>query len=249
MLLARHSSVSVRQLGIASLILLVFVAAGCDRSAASLNNEGNEAFDNQEYGAALQAYEQAQQESPDLAQPVYNAGNTHYRQQRYGAAQQSYEKALSIADADLAQSATFNLGNVLFNAANLEEAIEAYKQALRINSDDADAKHNLELALRELQQQQHEEDEEGQSQAQDQPAEQPDAGQQKLPSALPDQSAGGRQNQEEQDDGQRGQPQIQELTEEQARRLLDAVGRNAETLQGQSLRNEPLSGRPPARDW
>ena len=44
MLLAKHSSVSVRQLGIASLILLVFVAAGCDRSAASLNNEGNEAF-------------------------------------------------------------------------------------------------------------------------------------------------------------------------------------------------------------
>ena len=148
-----------------------------------------------------------------------------------------------------AQSATFNLGNVLFNAANLEEAIEAYKQALRINSDDPDTKHNLELALRELQQQQHEEDEEGQSQAQDQPAEQPDAGQQKQPSALPDQSAGGRQNREEQDDGQRGQPQIQELTEEQARRLLDAVGRNAETLQGQSLRNEPLSGRPPARDW
>ena len=238
-----------RTLGIAAVLLLALAVAGCGRDAASLNNEGNEAFHNQEYGAALQAYQQAQQESPDLAEPVYNAGNTHYRQQGWGTAQQSYEKALSIADADLAQSATFNLGNVLFKADSLEEAIEAYKQALRINPNDADAKHNLELALRELQQQQDEEDEEGQPQAQDQPEEQQDAGQQKQPSALPDQSAGGRQNQEEQDDGQRGQPQIQELTEEQARQLLDAVGRNTETLQGQTLRDEPPSGRPPARDW
>ena len=237
-------------LRIAALLLLVLAAAGCGRNAAALNNEGNEAFRNQEYGAALQAYEQAEQESPDLAEPVYNAGNTHYRQQRYGSAQQSYEQVLSIAEADLAQSATFNLGNGLFNAANLEEAIEAYKQALRMNPDDADAKHNLELALRELQEQeQDQEDEEGQSQAQDQPADQQDGGQQKQPSALPDQSAGGQQNQDEQDAGQRGQPQIQELTEEQARQLLEAVGRNTETLQGLSLQDEPPSGRPPVRDW
>ena len=236
-----------QSLVIAAMILLVLVVAGCGRNAASLNNEGNEAFRNQEYGAALQAYEQARQESPDLAEPIYNAGNTHYRQQVWGAAQQSYEKALSIADADLAQSATFNLGNVLFNAASLEEAIEAYKQTLRINPDDADAKHNLELALRELQEQ--EQDEEGQSQAQEQPEEQPETGEEEQPSGSQDQSAGGQQNQDEQDDGQRGQPQIQELTEEQARQLLEAVGRNADTLQGQSLRDEPLSGRPPVRDW
>ena len=236
-----------QSLVIAAMILLVLVVAGCGRNAASLNNEGNEAFRNQEYGAALQAYEQARQESPDLAEPIYNAGNTHYRQQVWGAAQQSYEKALSIADADLAQSATFNLGNVLFNAASLEEAIEAYKQTLRINPDDADAKHNLELALRELQEQ--EQDEEGQSQAQEQPEEQPETGEEEQPSGSQDQSAGGQQNQDEQDDGQRGQPQIQELTEEQARQLLEAVGRNADTLQGQSLRDEPPSGRPPVRDW
>ena len=236
-----------RTLGIAAVLLLALAVAGCGRNAASLNNEGNEAFRNQEYGAALQAYEQARQESPDLAEPVYNAGNTHYRQQVWGAAQQSYEKALSIADADLAQSATFNLGNVLFNAASLEEAIEAYKQTLRINPDDADAKHNLELALRELQEQ--EQDEEGQSQAQEQPEEQPETGEEEQPSGSQDQSAGGQQNQDEQDDGQRGQPQIQELTEEQARQLLEAVGRNADTLQGQSLRDEPPSGRPPVRDW
>ena len=236
-----------RTLGIAAVLLLALAVAGCGRDAASLNNEGNEAFRNQEYGAALQAYEQARQESPDLAEPIYNAGNTHYRQQVWGAAQQSYEKALSIADADLAQSATFNLGNVLFNAASLEEAIEAYKQTLRINPDDADAKHNLELALRELQEQ--EQDEEGQSQAQEQPEEQPETGEEEQPSGSQDQSAGGQQNQDEQDDGQRGQPQIQELTEEQARQLLEAVGRNADTLQGQSLRDEPPSGRPPVRDW
>ena len=238
-----------QSLVIAAMILLVLVVAGCGRNAASLNNEGNEAFRNQEYGAALQAYEQARQESPDLAEPIYNAGNTHYRQQVWGAAQQSYEKALSIADADLAQSATFNLGNVLFNAASLEEAIEAYKQTLRINPDDADAKHNLELALRELQEQEQDEEGQSQAQAQEQPEEQPETGEEEQPSGSQDQSAGGQQNQDEQDDGQRGQPQIQELTEEQARQLLEAVGRNADTLQGQSLRDEPPSGRPPVRDW
>lgn len=238
-----------RLLGVAAL-LLVLATAGCGRNAASLNNEGNEAFRSQEYGAALQAYNQAQLESPDLAEPVYNAGNSHYRQRGWEDAQQSYEKALSIAEGELAQSATFNLGNVLFNADSLEEAIEAYKQALRMNPDDADAKHNLELALRKQQEeQQDEEEEDGQSQAQNQPDEEPESGEEDQPSGSQDQSAGGQQGQDEQDNGRRGPPQTQELTEEQARQLLEAVGGNVGTLRGQSLRDEPPSGRPPARDW
>ena len=238
------------QIGITAAILLVLAVAGCGRNAASLNNEGNEAYRNQEYGAALQAYDQAQQESPDLPEPVYNAGNAHFRQQGWDNAQQSYEKALSIAEGQLAQSATFNLGNVLFNADSLEEAIEAYKQALRIDPDDMDAKHNLELAMRKLQeQQQDEEEEEGQSQAQNQPQEDSESGEEEQPSGSEDQSAGGQQGQDEQGNGRRGLPQVQELTEEQARQLLEAVGGNVGTLRGQSLRDEPPTGRPPARDW
>ncbi len=51
-------------------------------------------------------------------------------------------------------SAWYNLGNALFGTGKYKDAAEAYVQTLRINPADREAKQNLELALRKLQQQQ-----------------------------------------------------------------------------------------------
>ena len=50
------------------LLLLLLFAAGlaCGRTAANVNNQGNEPFANEQYETALEAYEQAQSENPDL---------------------------------------------------------------------------------------------------------------------------------------------------------------------------------------
>lgn len=236
----------------AGVVFLVLANAGCGRSAAELNNQGNEAFDNQDYHTSLESYQQAHWESPELAEPVYNSGNSYYRQQGFDEAQESYENALAIADKTLTQNIMFNLGNALFSALRFDEAIEAYKQALRIDPDDMDAKHNLELVLREQQDQDEAKSQEKQPQAQPgqgQREEQAEVRQGEQPADADDQFAGGQQSQEEHGRSRRDRPQTVELTEEQARQLLEAVGQGTDTLQGHLLRSEQVTDRPLDRDW
>ena len=160
---------------------------------AQLMREGNEAFANGAYDEAAQAYNEAQQAAPELAEPVYNQANTRYRQEGLAEAEQLLQQALETADADLAQSAYYNLGNVHFNNQNWQAAIEAYQESLRLNPADADARHNLELAMQQLQQQ---EEEQQQQQEEEQPQE--------------DQSEEnqGEQQQEEQNDSEEQQEQV-----------------------------------------
>ena len=140
------------------MFVLALALVACGQSPQQLNNDGNEAFLEQDYPAALAAYEQAQTDSPDLAEPHYNAASVHYRQEDYEQAQEEIEQALVKENNqdDLNQHSFYNLGNTFFQSQQFETAIEAYKEALRLNPDDVEAKQNLELALRQLQQQQQE---------------------------------------------------------------------------------------------
>jgi tetratricopeptide (TPR) repeat protein len=64
------------------------------------------------------------------------------------------EQAVRGAGRDLTVDASYNLGNARFAAGDLAGAVEAYKQTLRAAPGNADAKFNLELALRAQQRQQ-----------------------------------------------------------------------------------------------
>ncbi len=145
---------------IAILALSVLVAA-CSSSAEKLNQDGNQAFTEQAYLDALEAYQTAQIESPELAEPYYNAANTYYRQGQYAQALEQLQQALQYANEEsLAENSLFNLGNNFFSTQDLETAIEAYKGALLLNPQDQDAKYNLELALQQQEQQQEQEQQE-----------------------------------------------------------------------------------------
>jgi Ca-activated chloride channel family protein len=63
------------------------------------------------------------------------------------------EKAAKAAGRELAPAAHYNLGGARLAAGDAAGAAEAFKQALRLQPDNQDAKYNLELALREEQKQ------------------------------------------------------------------------------------------------
>ena len=132
---------------------------------------GNKAFSAEMYGTALNAYEIAQESLPGRTEPTYNTANTLYRQQRYREAVELYDQVLAGQDLVLSDWTTFNTGNALYESGDHEQAIEMYKQALRINPDDYDAKHNLELALAHMPQPQQQE--ETPTPSQDQPTPEP----------------------------------------------------------------------------
>lgn len=254
-----------------ALLLVLLTVSACGASAGQLNNKGNRAFANGDYTAALEAYESAQAQSPDLAEPYYNAANTLYRQKDARKAQLDMEQALRTADDALSEQGYYNLGNFYFQSQQFEQAAEAYKQALRLNPADMDAKHNLELALQQLQQQK---DQQQQNQQQDQqngggdknqpstptpqpsPTPNPDGTPQPqaTPSAqpTPDSSSGGQSEQQQQNQSGQAQPsQSQQLSKDEARRLLEAITGDTKTLQQKLME---LYGTPPEKstggqDW
>jgi tetratricopeptide (TPR) repeat protein len=135
------------------------VAACGSASAARWNSRGNDAFAKTEYADAQIAYEQAVAAQPARAQTLYNLGNTQFRQAAQEMAQTTLSEAAQAAQTNngdilLAAEAFYNLGNSRFAAADYAGAVEAYKETLRRTPDDMDAKVNLELALRQMENEQ-----------------------------------------------------------------------------------------------
>lgn len=175
--------------------------AGTD--AGKLNQEGNDAYAKQAYEDAWARYQAAQIEDPAKAEPYYNAANTLYRQGNYQDALEQMQQALAYTnDESLAGRGFFNLGNTAYNLQDLTTAVDAYKQALLRDPNDQDAKHNLELALAQQQQQQ------SQQQQSDQEQQQSDQQQQDQQQQSQDQQGqGDQQQQDQQNPGQQDQQQ------------------------------------------
>ena len=224
----------VDRLSLLGLSVLALWVLACGPTPAEVNNSGHEPYLASDYAAALDAYQGAQGTSPESGEPHYNAGNVLYRMGEYEDSLQSYDEALKYAKGELRSSGFFNRGNASFQQQEYEQAVEAYTEVLRMNPDDRDAKHNLELALRQIP-------------PEEQPEEQDD--QQEEEEAEQEQDE--QQDEEEQDDQQEEEEQEQDepITEEQARQILESVGESAQTLQerrGQVL----VSPKPPSEfDW
>jgi tetratricopeptide (TPR) repeat protein len=207
-------------LTIVGLTALALLATACSPSAAKLTGTGNEAFAQQAYEEALRSYQQAQAESPALAEPFYNAANVLYREGKYEEALKELQKAASFPQADkVAQASLFNAGNSAYNTKSWEAAIESYRQALLRNPDDVDAKYNLELALQQQQQEQ-------QQQKQDQQQQ--------------DQQNQDQQNQDQKQDGQGQQDQQQD----QQNQSQDGQGQQDQQNKDQQNPSESDQGQP-----
>jgi tetratricopeptide (TPR) repeat protein len=207
-------------------------AAAADSAAAARNNEGNRLYNQRRYDEALKMYTDAQAVRPEAPELHYNIGNVLYRKQEFDKAAEEYRKAEAARDPALSQAAVFNRGNALLAQQRLPEAIQAYVQALRADPADADAKRNLELALRLLkerqkQQSEKEQDQEGKKPPQPQ---EPREGGGEPPQAPPQRRPG-------------------QMTEEEARQVLEALKEQEREGIRRNARAAVPERREPEKDW
>ncbi|GAB5464888.1 MAG: hypothetical protein Kapaf2KO_03240 [Candidatus Kapaibacteriales bacterium] len=118
------------------------------------NNKAKDEYTAGNFKDAAESYASAVEYSATAAmdkrpQLSYNLGNSHYRGGDY---QKAYDSYLDMGDIDA--DGHFNRGNAMMGLQKYDKAVEAFKEALKLNPKDQDAKYNLSYALEKLKQQQ-----------------------------------------------------------------------------------------------
>jgi len=111
---------------------------------------GLKAYEDGRYDEALQAFDEAKKELPSSAALEFNRGNALYKLGRKDEAKEAYRRVAETERGDLKEKDYYNLGNTWAELGSAKEAIGAYRKALTLDPGDSDARHNLEVVLRNL---------------------------------------------------------------------------------------------------
>ncbi|MEO5946635.1 MAG: tetratricopeptide repeat protein [Chitinophagaceae bacterium] len=127
---------------------------GLNTSAQDVNEiikTGNDFYKQQEYLKAANEYTKALEAEPSNVTAKFNHANALFKlDKKVDAAVLYNDVATTATDKSLLSKAWYNKGVILSNQKNLEESMEAYKNALRNNPDDKEARENLQKAMLEL---------------------------------------------------------------------------------------------------
>ncbi len=237
------------------LVLAIAAGVGWGNPVAEKNARGNREYLEARYADALAAYSQALGHEPEHPDVTYNIGNVLYRQGRFEQAAQGYAKALFPDDERRRKEAAYNAGNAFYRLGNLEQAAAYYKKALEMDENDEDARYNLELVLRQMQNQEQQDQEQKDQKQQDQEKEDQNG----EDSEQDQQDQGEQQNQQQQpseaDSSQTRQEQMQEaeerkdkMTPEEAARILDALEQEERELRAEQ-RKQIQRKQDVEKDW
>jgi len=114
---------------------------------------GRELFTQEKYEEALQAFETARALNPDDPRLSLAVGETLYKLERYEDALREFQRSLVLSESvDLRAESLYNAGTSLLAQGDPAKAAEALLQSLRLDPDQVDALHNLEIAMNLLQQ-------------------------------------------------------------------------------------------------
>ncbi len=143
--------------GIGLLAIFVTLIGSMELRAESLASKvrgGNRLFAQGKYAEAETAYMDAQVKNPGKPEVLYNLGNSLIKQKKYSQGVQSLRQSANKGDKAIRENSWYNTGNALFEAGRFKDSAEAFVQSLKLDPSDKDAKHNLELALLKLKEQQ-----------------------------------------------------------------------------------------------
>jgi len=223
------------------LLALTVSAWGTPRSQVT---KGNRAAGQGKTDEAVLHYKQALEQKADTSVVLYDLGNVMNQSGQHESAEKSYLGSLHPKTPLPEQAATFyNLGNTYFAEQKYDEAATAYIESLKRNPEDDDAKYNLEVARRMLQQQkqqQQQPDQQQQEQKQDQ----------KEQDKQEDKPQDQQQQQQQPPDQQQNEPQAaKKMSPEEAERILNALLQNEQDALKQAKKVKVQTRAKKEKDW
>lgn len=240
-------------------IVLTFMSSinlFAQKQVRSAIREGNSLFNKEAFLDSEISYRKALEINPVDSIATFNLGNSLFRQQDEEKIKESLNHYMSTAQVaqksgnkDLAAKAYYNAGDVMMAAQQYDKAIQLFKQSLKNNPLDHEARYNLVLAQKLLQQQQQDQDQNQDQQNQDQQKDQQQ--QQQQDQQQPDQNQDQQQDQNQQQQDQQQQQSQQQMSKEQAEAILNANNRDEKDTQQkvQQKLMQQVKRKQTNRDW
>ena len=212
--------VTGKKLAVASLFILFGFSAAAQSENENIK-KGNDAYKRKDYQTAIRYYNSVAEKNNATAN--YNLGNALYKTDKKEEAIAAYEKAVEAMNAPLEKSnSLYNKGVVFQNDKKTEDCILNYKNALKIDPTNADARHNLQLALQKQKEDKQKQDEQNKKDKQE-------------------------DNKDKND--QQPKPQQSNLTQKDAEQKLQALLQKEKELQDKLHKVGTASPNKPAKDW
>ena len=222
-LLKRLSLFGSKKKAAATVALLLVAVSASAQTDRQYIREGNKQFRVGQYDKAEVSYRKAVEKNPKNPQAAYNLGNALMAQKKDSSAVQQFEQATRIETNPLRKAAAYhNMGVICQTHKMYGEAIEAYKNALRLNPNDDETRYNLVLCKKQKQKQ-----DQNQQQNQNNKDDQKKDNQKKDNQKKDDQKD---QNKDKKDDKQQ-QQQKPQMSKDNAEQLLNAAIQNEKMTQ------------------
>ena len=152
-LLKRISLFGKRKVAATLMLLMVAMSISAQTDRQYIR-QGNKQFDAGDYPNAEVSYRKAVEKNPKNPQAAYNLGNALLAQKKDSAAIEQFQNASKLETNPLRKYQSFhNIGVICQSHKMYGEAIEAYKNALRLNPTDDETRYNLILCKHEKQKQ------------------------------------------------------------------------------------------------
>ena len=173
----------------------------------------------------LKYYTKSTGQNKQSADAVFNADALTSKRSMRMQGNSSIENINLNEDRNKKSAGFYNLGNSFLKSNKLKESIDAYKNSLRLNPQNLEAKYNLAHAQDLLQQQQQQQQQNQDQQQQKQDKNNQDQNKEK------EQDQDQSDNKEQQDQQQQPQQDDQAISKEDAERILNALENDEKNVQ------------------
>lgn len=149
-----------------TLMMLTGTLSG--QSTRKYVRQGNSDYESGNYSDAQVKYLKALENDPNYYKGKFNLGDAMYQQENYEESGKLFNELSERAlEPNQKANVYYNQGNNLMKQQKYSEAIESFKNCLRLNPADDDAKYNLQYARKMLKDQQQQQQNQDQNKDQD----------------------------------------------------------------------------------